>query len=790
MRLACTAIFSLLILLPTPALAQATVPGRLEGSVTDTTGGALINARVTLTSPASPSRVVLTDTLGRFSASLDPGSYVITVEAPGLTPTAGTITLGRGEQKRWDVSLEVAAIHDVVVVGAQRLGSLSPLEPELPGSFDTITSSLLEQTHSPSVNEALRHVSGLTVRDEEGNGLRPNIGIRGLNPTRSTKLLLLEDGVPVTFAPYGDNASYYHPPLERFESIEVLKGSGQIAYGPSTVGGVINYVTPTPPQTFSGVVTGAGGTRAYANAGATLGGSVGAVGLMLDLLRKQSDGARDNIHSDLGDVSSKAMWTLSPAHIFIGKASYYGERSQITYSGLRAAEYAANPRQNPFVNDAFDGDRFGGSLVHNMVITPRTVLSTTAYAARFARDWWRQSSNSSQRPNDAADPACGGMANLLTTCGNEGRLRRYTTAGLESRTHVDSAYGSFTGGVRAHIERQDRRQENGDTPTARSGLVVEDNERTTDAYSGFVQQRLTAGRLAVTPGLRLEHVRNERTNNLANGGAGATGATTVTQWIPGVGAAYSLNTSTLLFGGIHRGFAPPRVEDIITNAGGVVELESELSWNSEVGVRVRPARGLNLDATFFRMDYENQIVPASLAGGAGATLTNGGETLNQGFEVGTGIDPLAPWTRGFFARVAYTWLPIARFEGVRFSSIPGFTSTSVTGNRLPYAPEQLLTLTVGYAPARLFDVFVETVRIGEQFTDDLNSLTVSADGQRGLMESAPTWNGGINLRPGSGRLQLFLAVYNLADRTYVADRSRGTVPIPPRRVQAGARFRF
>ncbi len=72
------------------------------------------------------------------------------------------------------------------------------------------------------------------ARDEEGFGLRPNIGIRGLNPTRSSKLLLLEDGIPLAYAPYGDNASYYHPPVNRFERIEVLKGSSQILFGPQT----------------------------------------------------------------------------------------------------------------------------------------------------------------------------------------------------------------------------------------------------------------------------------------------------------------------------------------------------------------------------------------------------------------------------------------------------------------------------------------------------------------------------------------------------------------------------
>ena len=781
-------ILAVILFSASPALAQPSAA--FEGTVVDLTGGALVSARVTLTATSTPSRVMLTDAFGRFGAAVLPGTYVVTVEAPGLTPAVDTVTIGPGERRQWDVVLQVAAIEDVVTVGAQRIGSVSPLEPKLPGSFDTITSALLEQTHTPSVNEALRHVTGLTVRDEEGNGLRPNIGIRGLNPTRSTKLLLLEDGIPLTFAPYGDNASYYHPPIERFEGIEVLKGSGQIAYGPSTVGGVINYVTPTPPQAFSGLITAAGGNRAYANAGATVGGPVGRVGVLMDVLRKGSDGARDNIHSDLSDLSTKAMWSASASHILIGKASYYRERSQITYSGLRAAEYAQNPRQNPFVNDDFDGDRYGASLVHNAVLTPRAFVTTTGYAARFSRDWWRQSSNSGQRPNDSADPLCGGMGNLLTTCGNEGRLRRYTTAGIESRVAVESRFGTLTAGARVHVEQQDRRQENGATPTARSGTIVENNERATDAYSAFVQQRLTMGRLAVTPGVRVEHVRNGRTNRLANGGTGVTGEAQLTQWIPGVGAAYSLTAEILLFGGLHRGFAPPRVEDLVTNAGGVVDLDAELSWNSELGLRARPGAGLNLEATFFRMDYENQVVPASLAGGAGATLTNGGETLSQGFEVSLATDPLAKWARGVFGRVAYTRLPAARFEGIRFSNISGFTTTSVSGNRLPYAPEQLLTVTAGYAPVTLFDLFVEAVQVGEQFTDDLNTVVVTADGQRGLIDAALTWNAGVNVRPWGGRLQIFAATYNLADRTYVADRSRGTVPGPPRRVQAGARFRF
>ena len=104
-------------------------------------------------------------------------------------------------------------LAEVVVVGnrSQRM--------QVPGAADRLERADLEGAHVLSVNEALRKVPGVYARDEEGLGLRPNIGLRGLNPTRSAKILLLEDGLPLAYAPYGDNATYYHPPIERFERI-------------------------------------------------------------------------------------------------------------------------------------------------------------------------------------------------------------------------------------------------------------------------------------------------------------------------------------------------------------------------------------------------------------------------------------------------------------------------------------------------------------------------------------------------------------------------------------------
>lgn len=700
----------------------------------------------------------------------------------------------------------------------EQVGGVAPVA----GSWQVINADRLTRDRVFTLNEALRKVSGVHVRDEEGFGLRPNIGIRGLNPTRSTKVLLLEDGVPVMIAPYGDNASYYHPPVERMERVEVLKGSGQILHGPHTVGGVINYLTPAIPSRPGGAASFTAGSRGAVNAHLRAGGTWSGAGLLADLMRKESQGARENTFSQVDDATLKLRVPVAARQAVTVKLNGYREESNVTYSGLTEAEWAADPRQNPFVNDRFDISRFGGAVTH-AAERGELAITTVAYGHLISRDWWRQSSNSTQRPNDRSDPACGGMANLSTACGNEGRLRSYRVGGIEPRLAWTRPGRSVRlrvdAGVRAHREIQERRQVNGAFPDSRtegppanpnSGLV-EDNRRTTDAFSGFAHVRLDGGRWSLAPGLRVERIEIGRVNRRPVTGAarGVRGDTTLTEVIPGVGATLTPHRAVELFAGVHRGFSPPRPEDIISNTtGGAVELDPESSVNVELGARWRPGAGIAIDLTAFRMDFENQVIPASVAGGTGATLTNAGRSLHQGLELDLSITRSvgAAWIPRLSAAV--TALPTARFEGERFAFIgtggsdvvgrvyaeqnAGGTRTrrSVTGNRLPYAPELLATVGVGVRHARGFDVGVEVVHIGEQFGDAANTRVTVADGQQGTIPAATIVNATAAWSFGPRGVTAFATVKNLADQLVLVDRVRGMVPMLPRLVQAGLRTDF
>jgi Fe(3+) dicitrate transport protein len=80
---------------------------------------------------------------------------------------------------------------------------------------------------------------------------------------------------------------------------------------------------------------------------------------------------------------------------------------------------------------------------------------------------------------------------------------------------------------------------------------------------------------------------------------------------------------------------------------------------------------------------------------------------------------------------------------------------------------------------------VEYVRTDEMFTDDLNTLAPTPDGQRGLIKAADNWNLTLNIHPESWPFGAYVAVKNAGDARTIVDRSRGILPGAPRQVQFG-----
>jgi Fe(3+) dicitrate transport protein len=286
--------------------------------------------------------------------------------------------------------------------------------------------------------------------------------------------------------------------------------------------------------------------------------------------------------------------------------------------------------------------------------------------------------------------------------------------------------------------------------------------------------------VTIVPVVRYEYVDNSRTNRLTD----EKGSDSLDEVVPGVGLVYEPLLWLTLFTDVHRGFAPPRTEDIIDGVGGSTDVGAEDSTNFEAGMRADPFPDVTVQATYFRNEFRRLIAVGSIAGGS--TPLAEGEALFQGLE----LSGYAGLPLGFSFQMAFTWLPTAEQEKPFRRVVDGeIVSGSEAGNRQPYAPEVLFTGALGYHWRDLNAQF-EVVYVSSQYADFANTKAPTPNGQAGEIDSHTILNLAINyfIRPLGATA--FVTLKNLADETYITDRTRGIQVGMPRHVFGGLTYEW
>ncbi len=768
--------------------ATAGEPGTITGTVTDQkTGEILIGANVFIQGTAQGSAA---NREGVFTIEqVPPGSHTLVSSFIGYERTSKEVTVGAGETV--SVSFELASkLLEVPII--ELIGERIEQIERIPGTAVVIPETRLSSVNPASANEVFRNVAGVNVRDEEGQGLRPNIGIRGLDPTRSRKVLVLEDGVPIALAPYGDPGLYYNPPIDRMKRVEVLKGSGSILFGPQTVGGVINYITRQPSYvpTFSARIQ--GGSNDYYSGLFSYGGTWGDVGVEAMYLHKQGAGFREHSSFNIHDLTTQFALGLSTSSRLGIKINVYDEDSQSTYLGLTQPMFEENPYQNPAKNDRMKVQRYSASATLQQILGSDVLLTTTVYANNAVRNWGRQDYDREDRGRDyerivGNTDIPGGALYMRNSSGN--RNREFTVYGLEPRLQLSYRLlgrdNELDLGTRVHFEDMHIQRIDGTTPAARSGTIREDEIRKTNAVSGFIQNRfLINGALNLTTGLRIEQFSFTRTFRRGIEDGELTdiferGTSSSTEIIPGAGITYKPIDRLTFFTGLHRGFSPPRVQDAIDSDASNRELDAEQSWNYELGIRTNPFVWMHGELTVYYMDFQNQIIPTSEAGGIDTRLINAGETRHQGVESTVGID--------FGNMLGYTSNLLV--EGSLTISDAKFTSGIYEGNTLPHAPEYMYSIGLMYRNPAGFDVQLTGYHSGKQFSDRANTVEGSPDGEIGLIDAYTVWDLSANYELPWLDATVYGTVKNLFDEVYIASRApRGIFPGPFRQFNIGVRW--
>jgi Fe(3+) dicitrate transport protein len=766
-----------------------------------------------------------TDENGQFNLPFGEHDQVV-LGVQGLGYKTAFIELSK-DHSPGDLSISIEPdthLLEQVLVSGSRVGILR----FLPGSVSLVSQAQLEAVQPVSANEILRNVAGLHVVEEEGAGLRVNIGIRGLDPDKSRNVLMLEDGIPVALAPYGEPEMYFSPNIDRMSGVEVLKGNGSILFGPQTIGGVINYLTPDAPETPGGRLSIRGGDFGFFSSYLEYGGTWNNTGLLVNYSRKQADNFGPTSFM-LHDFNTKIQTKLSPVSQMVFKLSVYDENSNATYVGLTQPMYDQGGLDDLRIvpDDHLDVKRYAASINHKYLLSPGLQLNTAVFGYTTTRNWNRQdfayksSTSNLSGVVHGSDDGYGGAIYLRNSTGQ--RNRQFEVAGIEPRLQYRYELGSISvktdAGVRYLYERAFEQRVNGTKPGARSGDLRNDEVRTGHAISAYVQNNIMINdRLSFMTGLRSENVRYEREIARVNFTDTLISNTTdVYALIPGVGVNYNLSDHFGLFAGLHRGFAPPRTKDAISDDGEDLQLNAEKSWNSEFGVRLTSG-ALSFESAFFHMNFSNQIIPVSeSSGGAGAGYINAGRTVHYGAEssVWLDIDAILPahWSGTLSLNGTYVVSEFAsnRYVLQKSSLVEGVDDVymNVKGNKTPYAPEFMMSGGVQIETPIGIGFSVTGNYLGSQYTDVLNTENVydwidthEADGQYSYVQAetrgrigkldsyfVTNFNAWYKI-PGSG-FGFNAGIKNLTNERYIATRRPQGIRVGmPRLFTAGVSYTF
>jgi Fe(3+) dicitrate transport protein len=670
--------------------------------------------------------------------------------------------------------------HIEVIGSADRIS-------QIPGSAKLVRSDQIRRIKPISGNEIVRFVPGVHVVDEEGLGLRANIGFRGLDPDRSRTVLLLEDGVPIALAPYGEPESYYSPTIDRISGIEVIKGSSSILFGPQTFGGVVNYLTANPPAETEWNATLRGGQNSFFVGQLGYGTSVGNMGIRANYLRKSGKGV-GLIDYGIHDLNGKINLRLSDSSVLGLKLGLYDENSNATYVGLTQAMYDSGKHdfEQLAPDDRMQVRRYSASATHHYFFSDKLQLKSTAFAYTTTRDWARQNFTINPSPT----------VNYIRVVGDNNvpggalyfpdqmvsRNRAFEVYGFESSITLKRASKGlshdFQLGARYLHELASEQQIEGTTQRITTGVLRNDELRSGQAISVFAHNRMMIGdRFGINPGLRIEQFWFDRDILLLNRQITSTKKSdAITEIIPGFGITYDLSSSSELFAGIHRGFGPPRVKDAINNSGVSEELDAERSWNTELGLRKRLSAQLNADLVLYMLDFTNQIIPVSeSSGGAGQSgvsgLVNGGETMHQGVEVSlNGAHPGLMGSQWYLTWALNSSLSRSWFSSDRFV-VSGGKQVNIKDNTLPYAPAFLLNSSLAVGLKNRVEWNIHTTSVSKQYGDLLNQKEGSLNGQNGEIPSYLVIDTGISFSiPGPVKAIVSANIKNVLDQRYMVSR--------------------
>ena len=598
-----------------------------------------------------------------------------------------------------------------------------------PGSATLIDETELDAFEYTDIHRVLNSVPGVNLQEEDGYGLRPNIGLRGTPPERSKKITVMEDGVLSGPAPYSAPAAYYFPNVSRMSAVEVFKGPATTQYGPATIGGAINLVSRAIPYQAEGELDLQYGQYNFQRANAFYGEQIGDFGYLIEGLRVSTDGFKElDGDGDTGfvrnDLNLKTSWQSIGKinQLFQLKLGYADEDSDETYLGLTQADFDADPyrRYSASQLDNMQWEHQQIQFTHLAELNAFTSITTDVYHNTFERDWFKLNAfntDSTSLQDVLTDPSRSNNADFYEVLtgqraslnaaeqlkiGNNGR--EFISQGIQTKLNYAADFGSISNdlevGIRFHKDEIKRHHTEQLFDTFNDGSLqgVGDVYSTTinkgeaEALAIYLKDDVIYNDTTLTFGLRSEQIETSQTTYDPNSGAFQEKvSSTESVLLPGFGIYSQVHDNIGLLAGVHKGYSA-------TAPGQDGNVDPEESTNYEAGLRV--SGSVKGEVIAFLNDYQQLTGTCSFSNGCDNSVidsqVNAGEATVYGLESTVSF---APEFAGFSMPLSATYSFTQAEFGTNFRDSDGAFGDKENdiekGDALAYLPEHRLNAKVG-----------------------------------------------------------------------------------------------
>ena len=658
-----------------------------------------------------------------------------------------------------------------------------------------------------NARQIFNQIPGLNIYQNDDAGLQLHIGGRGLDPNRTSNFNTRQNGYDISADVLGYPESYYTPPAEAIEEIQIIRGAASLQYG-TQFGGLVNFKLKDAStyRPITGVIRNTIGTNSLYTNFTQLSGRLDKWRYIGHVNIKKGNGFRPNSEFNSSNVFAKISYDFSENTILSAEVTYLDYLAQQA-GGLTDDLFNENPYQSNRERNWFGLYWFLYNIKFEHALSDNSNISVNFFGLNAQRNaiGFRSNRVSQIDPYEERDLIKGDFNNF----GIEARwLKKYILGNKKAVFLLGGKYYSAKNtsaqGPGSASNEADFSFYNEEYPSySKQSNYTYPNEN----ISIFSENIFYINkRMSVTPGLRYENILTATEGNYQRINSDAAGNVILNETLNsiesrrrsfillGLGLSYKASQPLEYYSNISQNYRSVTFADIsIINPAFSINpnITDEKGYTIDLGIRGKIKKMMSFDLNFFHLSYQNRIGFIQKAFKDGSVKSERG---NVGDANLSGLESLIDLNIGELFKMNLKKYSLNSF--INYSFIETKYSNSdiqgIKGKKVEFVPKDNLKFGLRYGYKNL-TLNMQFSYVSEQFTDSSNAVEGNLSGVIGVIPAYKLvdLSGAFTLN----KFKLEFGVNNTLNEAYFTRRATGypgpgIIPSPGRNFYLSTQYKF